>query len=149
MSDEKNKKSENKENGYYFGGIKEFNLEEIEAEVLNDSVYLDVFAGSDVRYKENVEPLEDSIGKIMSLTAMKYDYKAASFPNKNFSSRKQIGLMAQSVEKVLPELVATDNDGYKAINYAHLTPVLADAIKQLTKKIEVLEAKIEELESKK
>ncbi len=149
MSDEKNKKSENKENGYYFGGIKEFNLEEIEAEVLNDSVYLDVFAGSDVRFKENVEPLENSIDKIMALTAMKYDYNTASFPNKNFSNRKQIGLMAQSVEKVLPELVATDKDGYKAINYAHLTPVLADAVKQLTKKIELLEKKIEDLESKK
>ena len=149
MSDDKDKKSESKENGYYFGGIKEFNLEEIEAEVLNDTVYLDVFAGSDVRYKENVEPLEDSIDKIISLTAMKYDYKTTNFPHKNFSSRKQIGLMAQSVEKVLPELVATDSDGYKAINYSHLTPVLADAIKHLSKKIEDLEAKIENLESEK
>ncbi|MCO4792576.1 MAG: tail fiber domain-containing protein [Bacteriovoracaceae bacterium] len=148
MSEDKKKKSENKEDGYYFGGIKEFNLEEIEAEVLNDSVYLDVFAGSDIRFKQNVEPLAGSVEKIMSLNAMKYDYKSEAFPNKNFSSNKQIGFMAQSVEKVLPELVATDNDGYKAINYAHLTPVLAEAIKELNNKIETLEKKIKELESK-
>lgn len=147
MSEDK-KKSENKENGYYFGGIKEFNLEEIESEVLNDSVYLDVFAGSDIRFKENAEPLNGAMEKVLALSGFKYDYKTDAFPNKRFSSNRQIGFMAQTVEKVLPELVATDENGYKAINYAQMAPVLAEAIKELNEKVVTLEKKIKELESK-
>ena len=61
MSEESKKKQGEEESAskeadnYFFGGITEYRLEDIEAEVLNDNVYLDVFAGSDVRFKEEIK----------------------------------------------------------------------------------------------
>jgi hypothetical protein len=51
---------------------------------------------------------------------------------KGFSDDKQIGLIAQDVETVLPELVKTGTDGYKSVSYAKLTVVLVEAIKLVT-----------------
>ncbi len=50
----------------------------------------------------------------------------------------QVGLIAQELEKVYPELVFTDADGYKSVNYAQLTPVLIEAIKEQQAQIEAL-----------
>lgn len=58
-NNDKNSKQENSKPDYHFGGIKTYSLEEIEKEVLNDNVYLDVFAGSDLRFKENIRPLSN------------------------------------------------------------------------------------------
>ena len=65
------------------------------------------------------------------------------------------GVVAQEVEKVLPELVNTDENGYKSVEYANLTPVLIEAIKeqqaiidQQNKRIENLEKMLEELMKK-
>jgi hypothetical protein len=57
---------------YNFGQIKSFDLAQIETEVLNESIYLDVFAGSDLRLKKDVEPLKNSLDKILSLDGITY-----------------------------------------------------------------------------
>ncbi len=54
----------------------------------------------------------------------------------------QIGLIAQEVEKVLPELVSTDSEGYKSIAYGKLTAVLVEAIKEQQRQIEALKGMI-------
>ncbi|MEA2107682.1 MAG: hypothetical protein U9P82_13380 [Bacteroidota bacterium] len=54
-------------------------------------------------------------------------------------NKQQIGLNAQDVEKVLPQLVSTDSNGYKSIDYLKLTPVLVEAIKEQQQKINQLE----------
>jgi hypothetical protein len=133
---------------YQFGGINDFNLEEIENEVLNDSVYLDVFAGSDIRFKEDIYPLENSLENINKIQAFKYHYKTSEFPEKNFSQEEQTGVMAQELEKVVPLAVKTDETGYKYVNYAHLAPMLIEAVKELSAKVDEQATKIEELESK-
>jgi hypothetical protein len=51
----------------------------------------------------------------------------------NFSDGKQIGFIAQEVEKALPELVTTDTNGYKSVAYANVVPVLVEAVKTLKK----------------
>ena len=52
----------------------------------------------------------------------------------------QIGVIAQEIEMVYPELVTTKENGYKAVNYAQMTAVLIEAIKELSAKVESLES---------
>jgi hypothetical protein len=139
----------------YFGGIKEFKLEEIEAEILNDNVYLDVFAGSDVRFKEDVQHFSGALNLISSLGVYQYQYKTAEFAEQNFPAGKQVGVMAQHLEKVMPELVKKDEQGYRFVNYAGLSPVLLSGIqelvtitKQQAETIQSLEASIKSVEKK-
>ncbi len=141
------KTSDNNET-YYFGDIKEYNLEKIEAEVLNETVYLDVFAGSDLRFKKNIKPLSDVMTVIHGLGGVSYDYKVDDFPQYNFSSKKQIGFIAQEAEKVLPEIVTSNADGYLGIDYAKVTPLLVEAIKELEIRLSTLERENRQLKEK-
>jgi hypothetical protein len=106
---------------------------------------------SDVRYKKNVKPLKNSLGKIEQLKGISYEWKKDEFPKKKFSKNKQIGLIAQDLEAVIPELVHTDNDGYKSISYNKLTVILLEAIKELksqnNNQIELLKSEIKNLQN--
>ena len=133
MSDSKKDKSvTSDEQTYDFGGIKEFSLQEIEAEVLSDSLYLDVFAGSDIRYKSNIEPVNDALQKINQLSAITYNYETDKFPDQNFPKSRQVGFSAQELEKVLPEVVKTNSEGLRSVNYANIAPLLSEGIKALS-----------------
>ena len=59
---------------------------------------------------------------------------------------RQVGIIAQEVEEVLPEIVSTDEEGYKAVDYSKLTPLLIEVCKEQQKQIEMLEQRIEALE---
>lgn len=130
---------------YEFGGLKEFNLEEIESEVLNDSVYLDVFAGSDIQFKEDVKELGPTLDRLGQLDGLTYNYKTEEFPEYNFPKQRQIGFMAQALEKVFPELVIKNDAGHLMVNYAQMTPILTEGIKQLNEKVEKQEQQIQKL----
>ena len=62
------------------------------------------------------------------------------------SNNHQIGVIAQEVEAVLPELVSEDENGYKAVAYDKISAVLVEAIKEQQKQIDELQKKIIELE---
>ncbi len=141
--------------GYYFGGIKEFSLEQIESEVLNESVYLDVFAGSDLRLKSEVRELPKTLSSLGKLDAILYtwnqdtasQFKGNQFKGSQAQSRQQVGLIAQQVAEVFPELVAKDQEtGFLAVNYQKLTTHLLVAIQELNAKIEAQERRIDLLE---
>ena len=100
-----------------------------------------VLLTSDKRFKKNIVPLENSLSKILALDGVNYHWRKAEFPEKNFSESPQIGFIAQDVEKVFPELVQTDDKGFKSVNYVQLVPALVEAIKELSRKIGVLESK--------
>ena len=97
-----------------------------------------ISACSDFRFKKQIMPLENSLEKILKLNGVSYYWKGDEFPERNFSDEKQIGLIAQEIEKVYPELVFTDKDGYKSVDYSRLTPILIEAIKELKKENELL-----------
>lgn len=137
--------TKNVKKDYDFGGLQEFNLEEIEAEILNDSVYLDVFAGSDEAFKTDVEPLESPLELLDNLHGLTYHYKTEEFPKHLFPKEKQIGLMAQDVEKVYPLAVKTDEEGLKYVNYAALAPILIESIKELKEQVQNQNKEIAEL----
>ncbi|MBX3040192.1 MAG: tail fiber domain-containing protein [Bdellovibrionaceae bacterium] len=92
----------------------------------NGLVYL-----SDIHYKKNIEGLEGSLDKLLVLEGVSYLWRRDEFPEKNFSSRRQIGLIAQEVETQFPELIEQDSAGYKAVNYAALVAPIIEAIREL------------------
>lgn len=154
MSDKsKGTKANSEKKPYDFGGLTEFNLEEIESEVLNDSVYLDVFAGSDLAFKEDVKPTPAMLDNVLKLDTVSYNYKTEEFSEKNFSDIEQIGLIANEVEEIFPHVVKKDDKGFRHINYGMLTPVLIKSVQELSSQlqeqqqiIEKLSKRLEELE---
>jgi hypothetical protein len=86
---------------------------------------------SDIRYKKNITPIQAPLQKVTQLKGVNYEWKTEEYPEKNFSNGKQIGMIAQDVEKVIPEIVHTDNEGMKSISYDKITAVLVEAIKEL------------------
>lgn len=99
---------------------------------------------SDVRYKKNIKPLEGSLDKITKLKGYNYEWKKDEFPKKNFKGGTDIGLIAQEVEKVYPEVVYTANDEMqsKSIDYSKLVPALIESIKELKAEIETLKSQM-------
>jgi hypothetical protein len=75
-----------------------------------------------------------------------YRWKKNEFPELKFPDGQQIGLVAQDVEKVLPEVVLTDSEGYKSIDYAKLTPLLIEAVKTQQQQIEAQQQQIDRLQ---
>ncbi|RZA08801.1 MAG: hypothetical protein EOP11_03770 [Proteobacteria bacterium] len=96
---------------------------------------------SDIRYKQDIRPLEDSLAKLMRLRGVSYFWRQSEFPEKHFNDRAQVGVIAQDVEKVFPELVDTDKKGFKAVNYSAFVAPLIEAVKSLFDKTSALEAR--------
>ena len=96
---------------------------------------------SDARFKANVRPLGGALASVLALRGVRYDWNALGVRHGGRAGAPQVGLLAQEVEKIYPELVSTDADGYKAVNYAQLTPVLIEAIKEQQQQIEALKAR--------
>ena len=105
-------------------------------------------AASDGRLKTNVRPLEGALNKVLQLNGVTFNWKDEN----NHRPGENIGFIAQDLQKVLPQIVSgggTDNQGnelYYSVEYATLTPVLVEAIKEQQKVIESQNEKIEMLE---
>lgn len=102
---------------------------------------------SDVRYKTNIIPLKSSLNNVLQLQGVNYNWKQKEFPEKMFNDKLQIGVIAQDIEKIYPELVVTNDKGFKSVNYAQLTPILIEAIKELHAIIENQKSEINTLKS--
>ena len=88
--------------------------------------------------KKNIEPLSSSLEMVMLLQGVSYDWKADDYPEMGFTKDRQIGFIAQDVEKVFPELVKTNNNGYKGVYYVKIVPILLEAMKEQQKEISEL-----------
>jgi len=102
------------------------------------------WSGSDARWKKNVSTLStsSSLDKIMALTPVTYEWKTDEFPDMKFTTGTQLGFIAQDVENIIPEVVTTDNNGYKGISYEKIVPVLTSAIQEQQKEIESLKTMV-------
>jgi len=101
---------------------------------------------SDRRLKKNITPFAPALDKLTALQPVHYYWRAEDFPNRHFGNRRTYGLIAQDVEQVLPEIVATDSDGYKAIDYTKLPLLTIQAMKELKAKNDALQQRIDQLE---
>jgi len=97
-------------------------------------------ACSDGRYKSNIAQLSNMLTSVLALRGVTYNWKTEEFPEKEFTEELQIGFIAQELEKIFPELVYTDKNGYKAVDYSKLTPILLEATKEQQNLIEELKA---------
>ena len=93
-----------------------------------------VNTSSDARFKLNLQPLTRALNQTVRLRGVSYDWNRASFPDKGFDDRRQLGFIAQEVREVLPEVVTEDAHGYLSIGYSAIIPVLAEAVKELNAK---------------
>jgi hypothetical protein len=100
---------------------------------------------SDIRYKRNIVPVDNALKKIMLLSGYYYSFKMDEFPDMSFDAKRQIGVIAQEVEKVLPEVVITLQNGYKTVDYPKLIPLLIQGIKEQQHTIEKQQQQIDEL----
>jgi len=92
----------------------------------------EVTAFSDARYKTNITPLINCLEKIEKIKGVRYD---AMPPYSTPTDNTHIGLLAQEVEEQFPELVKTDSNGMKSLNYSNMTAVLIECIKELNNKL--------------
>jgi len=104
------------------------------------------FSTSDERLKENFEPIGSATEKISQLTGYTFDW--IPMEGIHVHSGHDIGVKAQEVEKVLPEIVEDRGNGYKAVKYEKLTALLIQAVNEQQKQIEDLTTKISWLENR-
>jgi hypothetical protein len=97
---------------------------------------------SDIRWKKNIEPISNAMSLVQGLQGVRFDWRSDEFAEKKFPEGRQVGLIAQDIEKVVPEVVTTDFAGYKAISYDKLTAVLVEAIKEQQAEIKELKNEI-------
>ncbi|MCC3158407.1 tail fiber domain-containing protein [Hymenobacter sp. 15J16-1T3B] len=93
---------------------------------------------SDARFKQQVRPLDGALASVLRLRGVRYQWNALGVQHGGTAGQEQIGLLAQEVEQIYPELVHTDAQGYKSVNYAQLTPVLLEALREQQRQIEQL-----------
>ena len=100
----------------------------------------DVTISSDARLKSNIVALGPTLISLLQLEAKSYTMK------NDVEQKQKIGLLAQEVQKVFPELVSEDNNGMLAVNYQALVPVLINALKEQENNYNELEKSLEMLE---
>lgn len=113
--------------------------------VNGDITALAVKGPSDIRFKKNIRPLENALSKTAKLRGYSYEWKNEEFPDRNFKTGKDIGLIAQEVEEVYPEVVFTADDAMKSksIDYAKLVAVLVESIKELKAEVDYLKSQLD------
>ena len=98
------------------------------------------FYSSDERLKSNIQPIGDALDKVNQISGNVYDWKEG-FEDIHSHTGTDIGVIAQEIEKVLPQAVIDRESGYKAVNYEKIVPLLIEAIKELSAKVKELENK--------
>ena len=96
------------------------------------------YYSSDKRLKDNIKPIENALDKVKAISGVTFEWNEKSHKT---TGKKDVGVVAQEIEAVLPELVETRTNGYKAVDYQKLTAVLIESVKELTAKVEALENK--------
>jgi len=103
-------------------------------------------ACSDIRYKRDFIPITKPLASVLSLNGFYYYWKKDEFPQMQFNDERQLGFSAQEIERLFPEIVMTDANGYKSVDYGRLTPVLVEAIKEQHTLIHSQEQRINDME---
>lgn len=91
---------------------------------------------SDRRMKQDVATLDGALATVLKLRGVRYQWLREEHPGLRLPSGEQIGLIAQEVEAVVPEVVLTDAEGVKSVEYSHLVAVLVEAVKEQQATIE-------------
>ena len=96
-----------------------------------------VNASSDISLKDNITPIPNAIDKVLQIRGVTFNR------NDIEDNPRQAGIIAQEVEKVLPEVVSEDKDGIKSVEYGNMVGLLIEAIKEQQGQINMLKEKLE------
>ena len=115
----------------------------------------DIYASSDARLKTEVRSIEKPLDMIDALDGVSYRWKRKdeldgdgtqdTTPQRNCDTKRHVGFLAQGVQKVLPEVVSEDENGYLSINYGNVVALLVEGIKELRKENRVMKEQIAQL----
>ena len=109
----------------------------ISASVINASGDITAFFSSDERLKDNITPIGSAIDKLNTIGGYEFDWN-----NSSEHSGHDVGVIAQEIEKVLPEVVVTRGNGYKAVRYEKIVALLIQAIKEQQSQIDDLKSRL-------
>ena len=112
------------------------------------------YYSSDRRFKDNIFTIESPIDKIKKISGVEFDWnekgpawtRSKEFGNTS-GSLHDIGVVAQEIQEILPEAVRTREDGYLAVDYEKIIPLLIEGIKEQQTTIENLQSRIKKLEN--
>ena len=119
-----------------------------ELEVSGSVEVNNVVVHSDKRWKKNIETIDDALDKVTKLRGVEFEWRKDEFKHMRFKEGTQIGLIAQEVEEVIPEVVRTSVDEEKSVAYANLVAVLIEAVKEQQKIIDEQNSKIAAIEAR-
>ena len=99
------------------------------------------YAASDKNLKDNITPIEDPLAKVLSISGNTFNWNDKS----EFEGQGDTGVVAQEIEALgLPGIVKDQESGHKSVQYHKLVPLLIEAIKELSTKVENLEQKLQD-----
>jgi hypothetical protein len=99
------------------------------------------YSSSDIRFKENITPIENALDKISKIGGYTYDWKQENHIEHGYEGN-DVGVIAQEIEAILPQLVQTRESGYKAVKYDKLVALLIEGIKEQQKQIDELKSRL-------
>ena len=102
---------------------------------------------SDERLKENIETLDDPLQKLQAIRGVSFNFKENPAHQGLDPHQRRIGVLAQDVQKVLPEAVNAGPDGFLSVDYNALIPVLLQAVKEQQKQIDGLQDELNALKA--
>lgn len=111
---------------------------------INATGDITAFFTSDARLKKDIEPISNALDKVNSLQGVSFDWNelgVSLFDSEYFVPAREVGVIAQQVKAVVPEVVTERSNGYLAVNYEKLVPVLIEAIKELKAEVDALKSK--------
>jgi uncharacterized coiled-coil protein SlyX len=98
------------------------------------------FFSSDIRLKENIVPITNALEKVNQISGNTYDWKEG-YDEIHSHKGNDVGVIAQEIEQILPQIVTNRDNGFKAVQYEKIIPLLIEAIKELSAKVDRLENK--------
>ena len=130
-----------KENGYIGMGN---STPTVRLQVTGDIIANSIAGSSDARFKTNITPIANPLQKVLALRGVHFNWNTSAFPQRMFSDKRTLGFIAQEVEKVLPEIVQTENttEGYKSVQYDKVVALLVEAMKEQQKQINQLKREL-------
>ena len=106
------------------------------------------FYSSDKRLKKNIVKIDNAVSKVSALDGITFEWNEKAPKSKRYevvNNKRSAGVIAQDVQKVLPEAVKEREDGYLAIKYEQLIPLLIEGMKEQQGQIDDLKQQIEDI----
>lgn len=108
----------------------------VNGQVAGTAAYI---TASDLRYKKEIATIANPLERLLAIDGVSYRFRNDEFPESKFSKRRELGVIAQDVEKVFPEAVSRDSQGFRSVAYTMLISPIIEAIREINSNTKRLE----------